>query len=71
MTHFCLRLGFRALHERFTKRNQELHRTRQLYEELARAPQGGEVNETFQQIKEDMERSGWFPFSWVTLYLTN
>jgi ubiquitin conjugation factor E4 A len=53
MTHYCLRLGFRVMHERLVKLNQEVHRIQQVYQDIAQ--QGGEP-ETIDRLKENMEK---------------
>jgi ubiquitin conjugation factor E4 A len=54
MTHSCLSLGFRTLHERLVKLNQDLHRVQQVYQELME--QGTALSDTAQRLKQDMDR---------------
>lgn len=54
MTHYCLHIGFRVLHERLVKLNQEVHRIQQVYQDIARQSLGG--SDAVDRLKEDMER---------------
>jgi len=55
MTHYCLNLGYRMLHERLVKLNQDLHRIQQVYQDMIQQAGTGGSEQT-QRIKEDMER---------------
>lgn len=54
LTHQCLNMGFKPLHEKFMKLNQSLGRIQRLYNE-ARGQGGNDSMEPVRQLKTKME----------------
>lgn len=62
LTHQCLNMGFKPLHEKFMKLNQSLGRIQRLYNE-ARGQGGNDSMEPVRQLKSKMEEG-------MTIYLS-
>ena len=55
MTHFCLKLGFHVVHERFLKLNREVGRIQEAYRNIAES--GGQNTDVGRQVIDKMDKS--------------